>query len=215
MIFRIDDVSVNTDIPRLQGLLALINSIMPGEKIMLAVSPLVHHMPRNLPALERERAFPRILSAMSDHRKFFEVKHLGMPITQSSPLIQIASHGLVHADHRLMGREAQELSIVTSCSLVGARVFVPPFNKWNAHTEEICDEHAIELVKFEDGWRHVNYNKFDPTHERYYCHTHDVTHESLAAWFGVELPKPVPAPAPAEVMTPHARHPHHRPPVAP
>jgi hypothetical protein len=149
----------------------------------------VHALPKQLPPLERERAFPRKLSAMSDHRNFFKVQKLGLPLGQVTGVVRLASHGLVHADHRLMGREAQELSIVTSCSLVDTRVFVPPFNKWNKDTESVCAEHGIELVKFEDGWRHVNYNKFDPTHERYYCHTHDVTAESLAKWFGVETKK--------------------------
>ncbi len=94
----------------------------------------------------------------------------------------IASHGLIHVDHRLMGREAQELSIVASCSLVGAKIFVPPFNKWNRDTASVCDEHGIELVKFEDGWRHVRFNAFDPSHDKYYLHTHDTTATWLREW---------------------------------
>jgi hypothetical protein len=183
MIFRIDDVSVNTDLEALEGILDTIKHYCPFANFLLAVSPMVHDL-KHAPVADRERAFPRILSAMSDHRNFFKVDHAGIPEAHGMRGAQFASHGLVHVDHRLMGREAQELSIVTSCSVLHTKVFVPPFNKYNADTESVCAEHGLELVRFEDGWRHVNYNDFDSGHDRYYFHTHDVTTSDLDAWFG-------------------------------
>lgn len=184
MIFRIDDVSVNTDRGGLYALIDTVRRHVPGVKILLAVSPLVHDVSHE-PSPDNERPFPKILLAMSDHRKMFSVQRCGIPgdltcIGEDA----IASHGLVHVDHRLMGREAQELSIVTSCSLVESSIFVPPFNKWNKDTESVCAEHGIELVKFEDGWKHVNYNVFDPGHLKWYMHTHDTDAKRLGAWFG-------------------------------
>lgn len=184
MIFRIDDVSVNTDSAHLGAIIDTIRARLPESKIMIAVSPLVHDM-SHAPLADRERAFPRVLSAMSDHRAFYKVDLADDYVCDfHADYIIRASHGLVHVDHRLLGREAQELSIVASCSLVDTKTFVPPFNKWNRDTESVCAEHGISLVKFEDDWRHVRFNDFDPQHERYYLHTHDTTAEWLAGWMG-------------------------------
>ena len=185
MIFRIDDVSANTNTAHLQAIVTTICARVPDASIVLAISPLVHDVSGE-PEADRERAFPRLLSAMSDHRNLYRVRRCGWPeklTIHGSATLSLASHGLVHVDHRLLGREAQELSIVASCSLVGAQIFCPPFNHWNRDTESVCAEHGIELIKFEDGWRHVRFNKFDPKHERYYLHTHDTAAEWLAGWF--------------------------------
>lgn len=184
-IFRIDDVSANTDTDALFAMMKVVRDRLPSFAIMLAVSPLVHDM-SDEPAVDQQRAFPRILSAQSDHRNFFNVKKaLATPIVDR---VMMASHGLVHVDHRLLGREAQEMSILTSCSLVGARVFVPPFNKYNQDTIDLCDKHEIDLVKFEEGWKHVGYNSFSREPSKvtgcvhYYCHTHDANAASISKW---------------------------------
>jgi len=88
----------------------------------------------------------------------------------------------VHVDHRLLKKEAQELSILVSCSLSKSKIFVPPFNKWNKDTDEICEEHGIELVKFEDGWLCMEYNNFDVNHDLWYVHSREFTVESFKKW---------------------------------
>ncbi len=184
MLFRVDDVSINTDTDYLHELVAVVRGRLPKAEFLFAVSPLVHDLSWCVGS-DRQRTFPRVLSAVSDHRRFFEVQHAGVPdVYGPGRLPTLASHGLFHVDHRLLGREAQEMSIVGSCSLVASKIFVPPFNKWNKDTESVCAEHGIELVKFEDGWRHVNYNKFDPAHDKWYLHTHDVDSARLGAWLG-------------------------------
>jgi hypothetical protein len=152
--------------------------------ILLGVSPLVFDM-SNASALASERIFPKILNAYSDHRLFYQVQKLGIPgyveELARDNRVKIASHGLLHVDHRLMDKSAQEVSILTSCSLARSKVFIPPFNKWNEQTEEICAEAGIELIKFEDGWRHLGYNKVDLLlADKYYYHTHDFTDEGFA-----------------------------------
>ena len=92
------------------------------------------------------------------------------------------SHGLIHVDHRLLSREAQEMSILTSCSLAKSKVFVPPFNKWNKDSEDICREHNIQLVKFEDGWLCMEYNDFNPDQELWYIHSREFTLDSFREW---------------------------------
>ena len=183
--FRVDDVSANTEHDSLSAIIAVIRECVPDAEIMLAVSPLVMSL-LGEPVRDQERAFPRILSAMSDHRLFYGVQIANqrpyMPVDTTG--IVFVSHGLVHVDHRLLGREAQELSIVASCSLVGTRIFCPPFNKHNHDTASVCAEHGVELIRFEDGWRHVRFNAFDPKNcQKYYCHTHDMDAAWLKEWF--------------------------------
>jgi hypothetical protein len=96
--------------------------------------------------------------------------------------VEIASHGLVHADHRQMHFDAQEMSILVSCSLLQTKIFIPPFNKWNADTEHICKAHDIELQKFEDGWLGAEYNAFNISHPLWYTHSFNWTVERFEEW---------------------------------
>lgn len=189
--FRIDDISVNTNVAKLHKMIGFIRSAFKPEerRIVLAVSPAVHDIYVD-PAdnqLNAERAFPSILHTESDFTAFYHVKKLGIPdcipIYQKDNDIVIAGHGMTHVDHRLLSRGAQELSIVMSCSLLGANVFVPPFHKWNHKTEEICKAHGVTLVKYDRTWRHLLYHPFDPRTKHYYVHTHDLDYHSFCAKF--------------------------------
>lgn len=177
MIVRFDDVSTNTDMDNAEQLARFCQSM--GAEVMWAISPLVHDIPEGE---SPERVFPGMLKAFSDFRRFFGVTKMGVPRAPDGTLL--ASHGLVHVDHRLLCYEAQELSILVSCSLVAAPVFVPPFNKWNEATEEICLENGINLVKFEDGWRSCEHNERSPHQEKWYLHSRRWTLESFQAWWG-------------------------------
>jgi len=182
--FRIDDISLNTDEEKLLVITEKIFRRFQDSKILLGVSPAVNNM-SDYTDKRSERVFPQIFNAHSDHRIFFNVQKCGIPnvihtLTQKyGPKIETAGHGLIHVDHRLLTKEVQELSILMSCNLIGARTYIPPFNKWNKATEEICLEHAIKLVKFEDGWRHVKYETINDNFENYYFHTHDFSIEEF------------------------------------
>jgi hypothetical protein len=63
-----------------------------------------------------DRVFPAIFKAYSDQRHFLRPDSCGIPA--SPPGVERASHGLFHLDHRLLGEEAQEMSILASCALV-------------------------------------------------------------------------------------------------
>jgi hypothetical protein len=177
-IARIDDISLNTDGDKLLKIVELLDDLLPNTKIMLGVSPLIFTMDEN-DLLKRERIFPSILNAFSDHRLYMKVNRAGVPDylqdLRTRKNLVIASHGLVHVDHRLLAYEAQELSIITSCSLVSSNIFVPPFNKWNSATQAICQEAQIDLIKFEDGWKHLMHNRFSRDEIcNFYFHTHDL-----------------------------------------
>jgi hypothetical protein len=193
--FRIDDVSVNTDEEKLRKIINYLRSSsrmrpeaapIQNVQITLAVSPLVFNM-AHYDGLEKERVFPRLLHVEADHRKFYGAEKLGIPAILNDRRklsLLVASHGMVHVDHRLMSKKAQELSIVTSCSLIGADTFVPPFHKWNKKTVDVCRDHVIRLVRFEDeGYQHLAYKKFDAGHLSWYFHTHDFTYEQFLERF--------------------------------
>lgn len=154
------------------------------SRVLLGMSPLACDM-SGFSGLKSERIFPSIYNALSDHRTFYNVKKCGISsairklIEDHGSQIELAGHGIVHVDHRLLGKEAQEMSILLSCNLIGAKTFIPPFNKWNKHTEEVCEEHGIDLIKFEDGWKHLVYEKVSNDFDRYYFHTHDFSYEEF------------------------------------
>lgn len=188
LVFRIDDISINTSEVRLKNQISYLLKNFESSTILLGISPLVFDMDAEN-GVSQERIFPKIFNAYSDFRLYLKTTKLGIPDyvweLDKNPKISLASHGLLHVDHRLLDEGAQELSILTSCALSKAQRFIPPFNKWNAHTENICRANDIELIKFEDGWRHLGYNSIDETlTDKYYYHTHDFSDDKFLEVLG-------------------------------
>lgn len=194
--FRFDDISVNTDPKKLAKMIAFLREKFhpANRRIMLVVSPAVHDMRVCEDPLARERTFPAHFHTQSDFRIFYKVERIGIPewlsgyrqltgTTTENNDISFAGHGMVHVDHRLMSRTAQELSIVMSCALLRSSYFVPPFHKWNEKTERVCRDHQIGLVKHDPTWRHLVYKPFDARNENWYFHTHDFSYEDFCARF--------------------------------
>ena len=154
----------------------------PDCVVLYGVSPLVHDMSYEKNDVEKQRIFPRILNALSDYKNFYKVDMAGLP--EFHPKATLAAHGLIHVDHRLLPKSVQEISILISASLVKSKIFIPPFNKWNKDTEEICDEHGIELVKFEDGWLSMEHNNFSDIHNKWYLHAREFEYDDFVKWFG-------------------------------
>lgn len=177
MIFRFDDISVNSDMVLVNQMTDYILDTIEDARVIWAVSPMVY-------ALDNEkvkgRVFPSIFNAYSDHRKFYKIDKIGVP--ELHPNVTSAGHGLFHVDHRLLTYEVQEMSIISSCHLVGANIFVPPFNKWNKDTESICIENGIVLIKWENNWLSCEHNKFDSEHEKWYVHSYAWTFDKFKEW---------------------------------
>ncbi len=169
IIFRCDDVSINTDINKLQKIENIILNYIPDADFIFGISLIVNDMSEQT-GLGKERIFPKIFNAFSDYKIFYKANKIGIPKLYKTKA-KLASHGLIHVDHRLLTKESQEFSILVSCSIVQTNIFIPPFNKWDKNTENICAEHKIELIKFEDEWKHFSYNK--NISSKMYFHTHD------------------------------------------
>jgi hypothetical protein len=124
-----------------------------------------------------ERMNEGILNIYSDHKVFYKGTELGMPDLDKlvNNGVELASHGFIHVDHRLLSYELQEWNIIQSCAIIGTNKFVPPRHKWNHDTELVCVRNDIRLIKVENHWRHLKYHKVDTSNglEGYYFHTFD------------------------------------------
>ena len=180
-IFRFDDVCINADMELINEMTDFLFKKFPKCVVLWGVSPLVHDMSQELNNITKQRIFPKILNAHSDYRKYYEVDLAGLPEFKKEATL--AAHGLVHVDHRLLPKPAQEMSILISASLVKSKIFIPPFNKWNKDTDDICKEHGIELIKFEHGWLSMEHNKFNDIHNKWYLHAREFTFDNFKKWF--------------------------------
>ncbi len=147
-----------------------------GCKVIWAVSPLVCSSEK-----ESQRVFPSIYNAHSNKNVFYGVDSLGIPELRKD--VTLAGHGLIHVDHRLLHYDAQEMSIVTSCRLINAKMFVPPFNKYNDDTKSICEKNNIQLVIWEEGWKCIDHEKWDGNIDKWYIHNNAFTFESFIKYF--------------------------------
>lgn len=179
-VFRFDDICINCDIDLANSIADTILEKFPEAVILYGVSPLVNDM-GDYDGKDSQRIYPKIFNAYSDFRLFYRLDKCGLPENLHRKAT-VASHGLIHVDHRLLERSAQEMSILVSCSLTKSKIFIPPFNKWNRDTESICKENGIDLIKFEDGWKCVEYNEFDSNHNMWYLHHREFTEQSFKKW---------------------------------
>lgn len=179
--FRFDDVCINADMNLINEMTNHFFYKFPNCVVLWGVSPLLHDMSEEKNEIDQQRIFPKILNAYSDYRNFYKVDIAGLP--NFHPKVTLAAHGLVHVDHRLLPKPAQEMSILISASLVKSKIFIPPFNKWNKDTEEICKEHGIELIKFEDGWLSMEHNNFIDNHDKWYLHAREMGINKFKKWF--------------------------------
>ena len=183
MIFRFDDISINSDLQKANDIAFYIKENFPKAEIWYAISPLVFSI-EDENKEERERPFPRKFTPMSDVRNYFLTDKCGVPdLDCFPPFITRASHSLFHADLRLLTPEQQEMSIISSACLTRSSILVPPFNKWNQHTERICNHAKIKLVKFEHGWRGMEHESWDDRYLMWYLHDRKWDVEKLKKYF--------------------------------
>jgi hypothetical protein len=167
-------VSLNTDIDRLEKTIEAILTFHPTAEIMLAVSLVTFEMPN-------ERMNKGVLNVYSDKSVFYKGSQLGMPDLSRFDTyrnVQIASHGFIHVDHRLLAAPLVEWNIIQSCSIIcpDEKTFVPPRHKWDEDVERICLENDVTLIKVEDGWAHLSYHNVKEhlcDGYNFYFHTYD------------------------------------------
>lgn len=161
MIFRNDDVSVNTNPKELARTYGAIHEIFPDAEIWSCVTLFANRNPKG-------SIYPDVPFKNNETNWFYKNADCFM-YDYKHPLYKVASHGLYHIDHSKVSRETQEMSIIGSCSYLKSKLFVPPFNKFNQDTLDICFDNDIKIIT--DGWKSLEHEQFDSAHKMWYFHS--------------------------------------------
>jgi hypothetical protein len=169
MIFRNDDVNFNTDKNHLASIYGVIHEIFPNAEIWSGITLFAGRNNRksvygDLPLKTKETNwfYKNADSFMYDYRH---------------PMYKVASHGLYHVDHSKISKDAQEMSILGSCSYLDSKIFIPPFNKFNQDTVDVCFDNDIKFDPH--GWRSLEHATFDASHKKWYFHSWRFTADKL------------------------------------
>lgn len=170
MIFRNDDINPNVRLEIVDRYYDIIHSLFPSAEIISCVT---------LFGVGNYRGaiYPQVPFKDKPLDFFYNVDTCIREI-HTYPNTQIASHGLFHVDSTKLDYQAQEMNIVGSCNFLKTRIFVPPFNRYNSITEEICEKNGIMLVK-PDSWKSLEYEDFNMEHKNWYFHSWKMTPEKL------------------------------------
>lgn len=169
IIFRNDDVNFNTDKKKLSEIYGAIHSVYPSAEIWSCIT--VFSGRNTLGSV-----YPNPPFKSNDTNWFYKNSDCVM-YDYRHPLYKIASHGLYHIDHTKVSRETQEMSILGSCSYLKTNLFVPPFNKFNRDTLDICFDNNIKI--YTDDWLSLEHNDFNSRHLKWYFHSWLFTADSL------------------------------------
>lgn len=166
-IFRNDDVNPNSNIEDIKKIYALIKQYVPDAKIYSAINIFAK-------TSDNGSAYQQIVHNEIDFKdvdKMFDFSQLPF-------LENIISHGVWHLDHKHTDPEVQLYSIVSSCRLLNTNIFIPPFWRWNATTQQICRKNNIKLW-VNEPWVNLDDQPFDPSHKFYLLHSWKHTPESF------------------------------------
>lgn len=159
-IFRCDDVSINTNYVELMEIYSILLDSGLDFEFWSVVSPIVK---KN----EEGSVYPNAPFKDRDRNFFYDADVCFVPFDLPG---RIVSHGILHFDHRGLQYDAQEMSIVTSCNILKTNIFVPPFNRYDQVTENVCRINNIDLVKYEEGWLNLDNQPFNMAHKLWYFH---------------------------------------------
>lgn len=169
IIFRNDDVSANTDRKKLASIYGVIHTMYPDAEIWSCIT---------LFAQNNFKGSVYLDVPFKDKETNWFYKNADSFVQEyRHPLYKVASHGLYHIDHSNVSRETQEMSILGSCSYLKTKIFVPPFNKFNQDTIDICFDNGITIKT--DGWKSLEHNDFDSNHKFWYLHSWRYTINAL------------------------------------
>lgn len=179
IIIRNDDVNPNTDYKELMEMYDIILESVPDAEIWTVWSPVCKQV-KGSSHLYPKDDYP--LKQQPLDFFFKNANRLGLPL-DGGRYGKIASHGMLHFSHKNMPKDAQKMSIVTSCVLLNTKIFVPPFSEYDANTEAVCSDYGIRLVKCADGWKSLESEPFNPDHPLWFFHSWRYTPETFREIF--------------------------------
>lgn len=170
IFFRDDDINPNSDFDNVDACYKVIKEILPDSQIISGVT--IFGKTNTTGSVYPNPPFKNNIT-----KWFYDVDLFILPIDLPDNII--ASHGLIHVDHSKIGTDAQEMSILTSCRLLDSKIFIPPFNKFNEDTLQICHDNGIKILLTSEGWKSLEFNKFDKNYDKWYLHSWRYTPEKL------------------------------------
>jgi hypothetical protein len=175
IIFRDDDISPSSNFRQIDGCHKVLRQLFPGCAIISCITLFSKY--NKIGSVYQEIPFKgKPKEWFYDVDKFLlEYEYINRDV--------IASHGLIHSNHAKLSRDAQEMSILTSCRFLKTNMFVPPFNAHNKHTADICEKNDIKLLNVLHPWKSIEFNNFDANHKYWYFHSWRFTPESLREKF--------------------------------
>lgn len=178
MIFRDDDINPNSDFDNVEKCYNVIRELFPESTIISGVNIFGK-------TNRTGSVYPNPPFKTHSVKWFYDVDLFILP--EDLPKTVIASHGLLHVDHSRIDYDAQEMSIVTSCRLLNSKIFIPPFNKFNEDTIRICKDNEISMIMSYDGWKSMEFNKFDCSHNNWYFHSWRYSPEVLREYLNAGI----------------------------
>ena len=169
--FRNDDINANTDFYNLGEMYAVIRELFPECNIWSCVTMFCR-------TNDKGSVYNQVPFKNKPTEWFYDTNRITCYDKALDDTV-IVSHGLFHIDHTQIGRDAQEMSILGSCKFLDTSLFVPPFNRSDESMEEICDNNSIDLVHKDEGWKSLEFEPFDPSHEFWYFHSWRFTPQKL------------------------------------
>jgi len=163
LILRNDDVTMSSNLDDILKMYAIIREKLPNAEIRSSVTVFSKGNQGHVYPIEPMKHMP--LSYLYDvDRAWVNYPNLGD---------KIVSHGLFHIDHTKLSYSAMEMSIVCSCRYLHTSAFTPPYGYENDMMNTICKLHNIKLEHSYplDGWKSIEFNKFDEKHENWYFHS--------------------------------------------
>ena len=173
IIFRNDDVSMASNVWDVHDMYKTINNKLPDAEIWSAVT--VFSKGRSGPVN------PKLMYSQSKDNPFDFFYDVDSVWRYKRGFGKLVSHGLFHVDHSRLDFKSAEMSILGSCKFLETDIFIPPYGRVNDAVIDVCKKHGIklELGYPLDGWKSLEFNKFDPTHEKWYFHSWRYTPETF------------------------------------
>jgi hypothetical protein len=184
MVVRIDDVNANTDFTDLYAQIELLSDLF--DEIILGVNLISR-------SSDSGAVYPDLPLRNQIPTYFYDVDRTidyeCLESLSSFPKVSIVSHGLIHTKHGELSADAVAMSILTSCSLLGTKRFIPPFNNTSFVVKNICDGNGIELIGNNETtiWHSLETDKFNPLYPTWYYHPWRMTTQELSEKLGVRV----------------------------
>lgn len=161
MIFRNDDISSNTNLVHVREIYDKIKSKYPTCRIISGVTLFSRGGIKG-------SVYDDVPFKNKPLKWFYDVDSVVSNLDRIPG--EIAAHGTLHVDHTKLSRDAQEMSILTACNYLQTKLFIPPFNKFNDRTLDICVSNNIDLISGA-VWKSLEFNKFDSNYKFWYFHS--------------------------------------------